>query len=89
MKLIYTKSVTKDVQKIKDVRLIAKVIAVIEQMKAVSDLKELKSLKKLSGHPSAYRIRIGNYRLGFYHENDTLILARLLKRSDIYKVFPQ
>lgn len=53
------------------------------------NLKEIKNSKKLSGNPFAYRIRIGNYRLGYYFENNNVELARFLKRSDIYKVFPQ
>ena len=58
-------------------------------MKEVSHLDELQSLKRMTGHPSAYRIRIGNYRLGFYYESEEITLARCLKRSDIYKVFPR
>jgi len=88
MKIVYTKSVTKDVRKIKDKKLIAKVSLVINNMKETSDMSQLKSVKKLSGHPLAYRIRIGNYRLGFYYENDTITLIRFLKRNDIYKIFP-
>ena len=43
----------------------------------------------MKGHSYAYRIRIGDYRLGFYFEDNTIFLARFLKRSDIYKVFPK
>ena len=78
----------KDVKKIKDPKLKDKILSVIEDMKEASKLEELRSLKKLSGHPTAYRIRIGDYRLGFYFEEDTIMLARFLKRSDIFKVFP-
>ncbi|MBC74145.1 MAG: plasmid stabilization protein, partial [Muricauda sp.] len=42
----------------------------------------------LAGHPNALRIRVGTYRLGFYNENNTLILSRFVKRNDIYKLFP-
>ena len=88
MKVIYLRSVMKDVKKIKDPKLKDKILSVIEDMKEASKLEELRSLKKLSGHPTAYRIRIGDYRLGFYFEEDTIMLARFLKRSDIFKVFP-
>ena len=89
MKLIYTKAITKDVKKIKDKKLITKIEIVINTMKASSEVEQLKSLKKMSGHPSAYRIRIGIYRLGFYFEGETIVLARFLKRNDINKVFPK
>ena len=89
MNIIYTKAVTKDVRKIKDKKLISKITVVVKSLKEASSLDYLQSIKKMLGHPKAYRIRIGNYRLGFYLDNDTVILVRFLKRSDIYKVFPQ
>lgn len=89
MKLIYTKAVTKDVKKIKDKRLTDQIAMVINNMKDITEISQLKSTKKLSGNPNAYRVRIGNYRLGFYYEKQTIILGRFLKRSDIYKVFPE
>ena len=53
------------------------------------NLDSLKGVKKLHGHFFAYRIRIGDYRLGFFKENETIILVRFLKRADIYKLFPK
>jgi len=88
MKIIYTKAVTRDVRKIKDKKLIDKISLVVNNIKTATSLNELQAIKKLSGHPSAYRIRIGHYRLGFYYENNTITLMRFLKRNDIYKLFP-
>ncbi len=88
MKLVYTRAVTKDVRKVKDKKVIAKVVTVLESIKEASRLDELPSIKKMSGHPTAYRIRVGAYRLGFYYEDGSVVLARFLKRNDIYKVFP-
>jgi len=88
MKIVYTRAVTKDVRKIKDKKLITKITEVINNMKEISDLSQLQSVKKLSGHPLAYRVRIGNYRLGLYYEDNTITLMRFLKRNDIYKIFP-
>jgi mRNA-degrading endonuclease RelE of RelBE toxin-antitoxin system len=31
---------------------------------------------------------IGDYRIGFYYENNQIELVRVVKRNDIYKVFP-
>ncbi len=87
MKIIYTKAITKDVRKIKNADLIKKIEELILELKNSTSLKEIKSVKKISNHKSAYRIRLKNYRLGFYLENDTVILARFLKRNDIYKQF--
>lgn len=88
MNVIYTKTITKDVRKIKDKKLTDKLTAIIQQLKTASSLEEVQQLKKLKGHPAAYRIRVGDYRLGFYYEENTVILARIVKRSDIYKLFP-
>lgn len=88
MKIIYTGTITKDVRKLKNQKTIDRVAKVIRQIENASSLDELSSLKKLSEHPAAYRIRIGSDRLGFYYEDDQVVLARFQKRSDIYQVFP-
>ena len=60
----------------------------IEKMAAVNKLSELFSCKKLAGSKNAYRIRLGGYRAGFFFENQTIELVRILNRKDIYKYFP-
>ncbi len=57
-------------------------------LKSVNIMTEIPNLKKLKGHPCAYRIKLGNYRLGLFLETDTMILVRLQHRKDIYKKFP-
>lgn len=61
---------------------------VLAQVKSADTLEEIPKLKKLTGHKTAYRIRIGEYRIGFYLENNTLVFSRVLHRKDIYKKFP-
>ena len=61
---------------------------VISQIELSSTLSELKNCKKLKGFPSAYRIRLGQYRLGLFYENQTIELVRILARKDIYRYFP-
>jgi mRNA interferase RelE/StbE len=51
-------------------------------------LKEISGIKKLKGHPNAFRVRIKNYRLGFFAEGDSLVLSRILHRKEIYRYFP-
>lgn len=65
-----------------------RVAQIIEHLEGVSSLKEISSLKKLKGFKNAYRIRSGNFRIGFLIEKDTIILGRCLARKDIYKYFP-
>lgn len=88
MKIKYHKSLEKDLRKINDKKIKQKLKLVILEMKEANVLDEIASVKKLSGHPNAFRMRIGSYRLGFYYENNTILLSRFVKRNDIYKLFP-
>ena len=88
MKIKYHKSLEKDLRKINDKKIKQKLKLIILEMKEAQVLDELKPVKKLAGHPNAFRMRIGSYRLAFYYENNTLILSRFVKRNDIYKLFP-
>lgn len=63
-------------------------IRVIELMESTDSISKIPNTKKLKGHRSAYRTRIGEYRLGFFFENSTILLARIANRKDIYKNFP-
>ena len=62
--------------------------SIISEIEKAQQLNSLSNLKKMKGHKSAYRIRIGNYRLGFIYEDQKVIFIRLLNRKDIYKYFP-
>lgn len=88
MKIIYTKAATIDVRKIKDNTLILKIEAVIKELRKADSLSNLKAIRKMTGHETAYRIRIRDYRLGIFYEDDTITIVRFLKRNDIYKLFP-
>lgn len=88
MKVVYTKAIVKDVNKINDKKTIAKIEALINTIKEAVSVTEIPHLKKMKGHPNVYRIRMGDYRMGFFLEDDVVVLGRFLKRSDIYKLFP-
>jgi mRNA interferase RelE/StbE len=60
----------------------------IIQMEQAKSLQEIPHIKKLSGHKSAYRIRIGDYRIGVFVDGNKVQFARVLNRKDIYKLFP-
>ena len=88
MEVIYLESLVKDLKKIKDKKLLSSLSKVFINLEEIDDLFKISSVKKMSGHPEAYRIRIGDYRLGFYFFENKIEIARFLKRNDIYKVFP-
>lgn len=88
MKVVFLNSFKKDLQKLTNTKLKEQIKTVIIAAEAAENISQLKNIKKMKGHPFAYRIRIGDYRLGFYLEDNTIVMTRFLKRSDIYKVFP-
>ncbi|MFT5884846.1 MAG: mRNA interferase RelE/StbE, partial [Arcticibacterium sp.] len=77
----------KDVKGIKDSKLKETLEKVILVIKSSESLNERQGLVKMKSYDNAYRLRIGNYRLGLFIEGDTVEVARLLKRNDIYKLF--
>lgn len=61
--------------------------SIINVEEAVS-MRDIVNLKKLTGYKNVYRIKIGNYRIGIFIENNTVEFARVVHRKDIYRVFP-
>ena len=61
---------------------------VIDNLSRAKKLTELSSCKKLTGFKNAYRVRMGEYRIGFIFENEIIELVRVLGRKEIYKYFP-
>ncbi len=78
----------KDLDKIQVAHVKEVVRKTILKVESANSLSELTNLKKLSGHKHAYRIKIGDYRIGLYIENSIVEFARVIHRKDIYNVFP-
>lgn len=51
-------------------------------------LQDLPNVKALAGASNRYRIRVGNYRIGFEVNGDQIELMRVLHRRDFYRYFP-
>jgi len=88
MKTTFRKSFTRDLKKIRDNDILARVRQVIEEVEAATDLQGIGNLKKMSGTTDFYRIRIGDYRIGAAVEGDTFEFVRCLARRDLYRYFP-
>jgi mRNA interferase RelE/StbE len=87
MKVLAQGSFLKDLKSLKrNNDLNRQIEVVINQFRETNTLSEIRSIKHLSS--VYYRIRIGDYRLGFRLEEDTIILQRILHRKDIYKLYP-
>jgi mRNA interferase RelE/StbE len=60
----------------------------IHKVESAETLSEIPNVKKLVGYTNAYRIRVGDYRVGIFLQGNTVQFARVVHRKDIYKVFP-
>lgn len=87
MKIIADKSFAKDLLKLEKKQK-QEVVNLIQSLKQIETVSEISGIKKLSGFKNLYRIRLGNFRIGFRLEKDKIILIRILHRKDIYKYFP-
>ncbi len=88
MKVEIRKSFEKDIAKILDANLAMEILSRIEELENGSSLSEVHNLKKMKLKGDYFRMRIGNYRLGFKFEKDKLILLRFMHLKEIYKHFP-
>jgi mRNA interferase RelE/StbE len=88
MQVEFLSKFSNDVDRISQKSIRTKVAKLIRLMESESELNNIPNLKKLVGHKSAYRVRLGDYRVGFFYESRKVIFARIVHRKDIYKVFP-
>jgi len=85
----FDKSFSKSLLKIKDHNLLDRIKKVIISLEGADKLETLSNVKKLSGFRTYYRIKIGDYRLGFEKlDADQIRLIIVEHRKDIYKLFP-
>ena len=91
LRRIRDRSIRERVDKVIDRERVDKVIdrervdKVIEQIEKVDNFTKTSTIKKLRGHENRYRVRVGNYRLIFQFNEDTVTFLRCLPRQDIYR----
>lgn len=61
---------------------------VFEEIPGYSGLEEIVGLKKLKANDNAYRVRVGDYRIGFTITGNVITFVRVLHRKEIYRYFP-
>ncbi|OFX43534.1 MAG: plasmid stabilization protein [Bacteroidetes bacterium GWA2_30_7] len=88
MLVLSKKSFNKDLKKINDKKLAQRILEVIESLKNADSIDKVLNIKKLKGSTNAYRIKIGDFRLGFFLKENTIELTIFEHRKDIYKKFP-
>lgn len=88
MKVEFRKSFQRDLKKIKDSALLKKIKLAIEEIEQAENIQQINNLKFLKTEPNYYRIRVGDYRIGIYIDDNLVRLVRILHRKEIYKYFP-
>jgi mRNA interferase RelE/StbE len=84
----FRNSFHKDIAKLHGSAINNAVIKTIENIEQAKTLADIKALKKMQGHKSAYRIKVGHYRIGLFIDNNEVEFNRILHRKEIYRFFP-
>jgi mRNA interferase RelE/StbE len=85
----FDKSFSKCLGKVGDKSILKKTESFIFKLETCARLEDISGIKKLQGHPTYYRYRLGDYRLGFeLIDSNTVRLIILAHRKDVYKIFP-
>lgn len=89
MKTEYLPSFIKDLKRLKSDPIYPKIkTLVMTEIPNYENLTLINNLKKIKGDDHAYRIRVGDYRIGFFLEEDKILFSRILHRKEIYRFFP-
>ena len=88
MDVIITKQFEKDTEKELSPKMQLRLADIIEELQKVSKPSEINNIKKLKGFKSAYRVKMGDYRIGFILEDNLIKLSRIMNRKEIYRYFP-
>lgn len=88
MKVFFRKSFSDDLSRINESDLLLRIKHVIEQVEDAKSFHQINNLKRLQYKGKYYRIRVGDFRLGFVFENGAVTFVRCLDRKEIYRYFP-
>jgi len=78
----------KQLRNLRDPKLADAIDNAIRNVEQAESPQGIKQIKKLKGHQTAYRIRCGDYGIGVFIANNTVLFATVLPRKDIYGKFP-
>lgn len=88
MNVVFERSFSRDLKRIKDAAVLKRVKDVIEGVQAAEILDDVQAVRKMRGYEQFYRIRLGDYRIGVELDNEQVVFVRILHRKDIYRYFP-
>lgn len=88
MNTLFRETFEKDLASISNERLLNRIQTLIEHVEKARTFQEIPNLKQLDAKGKYYRIRLGDYRIGFMFENKSATFVRCLHRREIYRYFP-
>ena len=88
MRSAFRASFERDVKRIRSKRILAGVRQAVLNVEAAARWSDVPDMKKIRGSTNAFRILVGDYRIGLYVEGDHAEFVRVLPRRDIYRKFP-
>ncbi len=88
MEVEYLRTFAQDLKRINEPALLRRIDQVIAEVKGAATLRDVRNVKKLEDEKNAFRIRIGDYRIGFYLLKGRVLFAHVANRRDIYRIFP-
>lgn len=88
MNTAFRESFGTDLSAIKDAALLRRIRKVIERVEAAPTFQQIPNLKRLEATGKYYRVRVGDYRIGFVFERGMVTFVRCLNRKEIYRYFP-
>lgn len=88
MNVDFSRTFEKDLQTIHDPKLLRRIRRVIGEVREARALAMVRNIKRLETKRAYYRVRIGNFRLGFELIGGRVLLLRCLDRKEIYRHFP-
>ena len=88
MEIRYSRDFIRDLRRVKDASIRRRVDGVLDDLEAASTIAEISGARIIASGRRRYRIRIGDYRLGFALDGDAVTLMRFMHRRQIYRYFP-
>lgn len=85
----YLPSFIKDLKVLKSTPVFESIQALVfEEIPNIPNFEDIANLKKLKGYENAYRIRLGDYRIGVVFNGETVTFYRVIHRKEFYRYFP-
>lgn len=89
MNVSYLPSFIKDLKSLRSTPYYESIKSIaFEEILSTTNFASIKNVKKLQGYENAYRIKIGDYRIGIVFHDEMVTFQRVLHRKDIYRYFP-